>query len=262
MRKKSLCFAILAALLLLCACGKRNEAVGRYVGTVIEQKGCESPFSDRFSEGENSIQLRKDGTGVFTLNGDMCALDWKLSGSRLTVTTQGEKSVGSLTDGVIRLDFLDGATVMTFVREDLLPQEDEPKKPEPQIIPESDLGNETYTEWEGRIGGVRVTILSMEYTTGLNGEACVRVFFELRNENTEPVDAGLFARFCAYQDGKALKETFGGVKEKTDLAAAENLKFGTALTVSRVFVLRDRSAVAVEVTDAERKTVVAGVFEP
>ena len=264
MRKRSVCFAVLAAFLLCCGCGaKKTEFVcGLYYGTRIEQGGTEELFSNRFSDGNNTILLEKDGTGVFTLNGDMCTLNWTYSGSRLTIKTQNESSVGTLENGVLRLNFLGDASVMTFVREDLL-SEELPNDDSDLSVPVSELGNETAYEWSGKINGIHVTILSMEYTTGLNGEDCVRAFFELESERIETVIAGQCLEFHAYQNGKPLCEAFGEENEATDLLIWESLHFGKPMTVSCVFALNDhRSTVALEVTDAERKTVVAGCFDP
>ena len=57
------------------------------------------------------LGLFEDGSGFFTVNNDGRAVDeWSLEGDQLTVKTDEEMLTGTLTDGIIALDYKEGGT--------------------------------------------------------------------------------------------------------------------------------------------------------
>ena len=107
----------LAMLLSLAACGSSepDPNAGIYYGTVGTYSGFSMPVEKLF-EGGCSLELKNGGKGVITLGEDPYNVKWSLEGETITVTLQGEESVGTLKDGVIDIEFLGLGLSLTFVK--------------------------------------------------------------------------------------------------------------------------------------------------
>ena len=105
----------LAMVLSLAACGEKEEDpnAGIYIGTYGTYSGFSMPVEDLF-EGGCSLELMTGGKGVITLGADDYKVKWSLDGEALTVSLQGQESVGTLKDGIIEIEFLDMGLSLTF----------------------------------------------------------------------------------------------------------------------------------------------------
>ena len=105
----------IAMLLSLAACGSSepDPNAGIYYGTVGTYSGFSMPVEKLF-EGGCSLELKNGGKGVITLGEDPYNVKWSLEGETITVTLQGEESVGTLKDGTIQIEFLGMGLELTF----------------------------------------------------------------------------------------------------------------------------------------------------
>lgn len=105
----------LAMVLSLAACGEKEEDpnAGVYYGTYGTYSGFSMPVEKLF-EGGCSLELMTGGKGVITLGADDYKVKWSLEGEEITVSLQGEDSVGTLKDGVIEIEFLGMGLTVTF----------------------------------------------------------------------------------------------------------------------------------------------------
>lgn len=109
----------LAMLLSLAACGGSAEEdpnAGKYLGTTAKALGMTMEMSEIYP-GETWVELKSGGKGTVMLDGDDFSVKWSLEGEAITISIQGEDSVGTLKNGVICIDFMDMGVEMTFVKE-------------------------------------------------------------------------------------------------------------------------------------------------
>ncbi len=107
----------LAMLLPLAACGTEEDPnAGTYLGTKARMMGMEMSM-DEIYDGENSLDLKSGGKGTITLESDSFSMKWSLDGEIITITVDGEDSVGTLKNGVIEIDFLNMGVVLIFEKE-------------------------------------------------------------------------------------------------------------------------------------------------
>lgn len=109
---------VLAVALTLCACGsgEPDPNAGVYHGHSVTALGFTLPISDVYPE-QTQVVLESGGRGTVVVNGDDFRMKWKLEGQTLTITVSGEDSVGTLTDGMITIDFLNMGYEMAFLKE-------------------------------------------------------------------------------------------------------------------------------------------------
>ena len=115
MKKLISVLLILAMVISLAACGSSepDPNAGIYYGTV----GTYSGFSmavEKLFEGGCSLELKNGGKGEITLGADSYNIKWSLEGETITVSLQGEESVGTLKDGIIEIEFLGMGLGLTF----------------------------------------------------------------------------------------------------------------------------------------------------
>ena len=99
----------------LVACGgegkKDDEAdvLGLYICTEVEIEGERIDINLIDDENEYSLELKKKGKGVITLENDEFTCTWELDGEDLRIVTDDESidSTGTLKDGVIEIEFED-----------------------------------------------------------------------------------------------------------------------------------------------------------
>ena len=117
----------LAMLLSLAACGGSAEEdpnAGKYIGISAAVGGFSMPMSDVY-EGETWLELKSGGRGTIMLGGDDFSIKWSVQGEEITISVQGENSIGTLKNGVVVVDLMDMGCVMTFQKEGTEPAEDE-----------------------------------------------------------------------------------------------------------------------------------------
>ena len=106
---KRLILPFLAVLLLLSGCGydvPDPAVLGYYVGTTIVAEGYEIQMTDVYG-GENYIFLEEEGKGVLCLAGLPTDIQWGFRGDRFFLVLDGNKSEGSMENGILRLNYLD-----------------------------------------------------------------------------------------------------------------------------------------------------------
>ena len=113
MKRLLIMIFVLALLVSLTACGADDPNAGIYYGTVGTYSGFSMPVEKLF-EGGCSLELKNGGKGVITLGEDPYNVKWSLEGETITVTLQGEESVGTLKDGTIQIEFLGMGLELTF----------------------------------------------------------------------------------------------------------------------------------------------------
>ena len=117
----------LAMLLSLAACGGSTEEdpnAGKYIGISAAVGGFSMPMSDVY-EGETWLELKSGGRGTIMLGGDDFSIKWSVEGEEITISVQGEDSIGTLKNGAVVVDLMDMGCVMTFQKEGAEPAEDE-----------------------------------------------------------------------------------------------------------------------------------------
>lgn len=109
-------FLLLLPLLLLSACGYDAydpALLGHYTGTTIDAEGYTIDMTSVYA-GTNYIELADRGEGKLCLSNHVYDIEWGMNGKTLTLVMQGEKSKGTLTDGVLLLNYLDMGMELRF----------------------------------------------------------------------------------------------------------------------------------------------------
>ena len=115
MKKIVVSILILSLLLSLCACGSRAY-VGLYQGIYAEAEGEVYLMEDYFN-GENYLELKKNGKAELILNDSLHKLKWKENEGEITFSESGDEFYGYLGDGVIQLDYMGWGLKLTFAQE-------------------------------------------------------------------------------------------------------------------------------------------------
>ena len=102
----------------LCACGSPPDAnLGRYIGTAVRVVDKDEAMSDIYS-GENSIELKKGGNAVFTVEDNPMESTYIITDGKITITHDGVDASGTVEDGVITItDFFGIGITMIFEKE-------------------------------------------------------------------------------------------------------------------------------------------------
>lgn len=107
----------LCLLLTLCACSTEPDPyAGTYNGLTATVLGMTLPLSDVYP-GETRVELGSGGKGTILLDGRDFKMKWKLEGEEITLTVSGDDSVGTLKDGLLKVDLLNKGCLMTFLLE-------------------------------------------------------------------------------------------------------------------------------------------------
>jgi len=117
--KKLIALIMVACIVLsLAACGggEPDPNAGVYQAVSGTALGFTMAIEEIY-EGETWIELKNGGKGTIALDGQEFGLKWSLEGEDITITIQGEDSVGTLVDGVITVDLMDMGLVMVFEKE-------------------------------------------------------------------------------------------------------------------------------------------------
>lgn len=111
--KVALIMLVLALAFCLAACGSAG-ATDNYTCTSVSYAGFDMAADDIFEE-PVTLSLSENGSGSIVLEGTEASVKWTLDGTTLTLTIEGEDSVGTLEDGVITVDLFGVGTEYTFV---------------------------------------------------------------------------------------------------------------------------------------------------
>lgn len=115
-RKNIAIFMCAAMLTILCACGEEDPNAGLYTCTKVEAMGMELDPAELYPDGA-TLELRSGGGGKLLVDGDGGAIKWTLDGTDFTLDTDGEKSHGTLENGVLTLELLSSGVTMTMVKD-------------------------------------------------------------------------------------------------------------------------------------------------
>ena len=122
-RKLTALILMLGLLAGLAACGGvgGDPNLGVYTGTKVVMFEEEYPMTDIYDQGDNLVELKSDGKGIITLDGDQIEMTWTLAeDGKFNIHIDdgsGEDAVdcpGTLTDGVIVIDFMEMGLDMYF----------------------------------------------------------------------------------------------------------------------------------------------------
>ena len=115
MKKLISILLVLAMMLSLAACGSSepDPNAGIYYGTYGTYAGFSLPAENLF-EGGCSLELKTGGRGTIMLGEDPYKVKWNLEGEAITISLQGQDSVGTLRDGIIEIEFLGMGLGLTF----------------------------------------------------------------------------------------------------------------------------------------------------
>ena len=121
--KRLLCVIAAIVMTALCACGgddgPDDPNVGIYKATKAEMSGFEIGVADMFSEGF-TIELKNKGKGRVEMDGDGGNIKWMLDGDTFHAEGGGAEFDGTLHDGVMVLEDLQGAGVtLTLVCDEI-----------------------------------------------------------------------------------------------------------------------------------------------
>ena len=118
MKKCIAVLLVMAMVLSLAACGGSAEDpnAGVYHGAAAEVSGKALAMKDIYA-GETRLELAPRGKGHLKLDGIDFPVKWKLEGEVITLSIHGEKSVGTLKDGIVVIEPLDSGIIMTFLKE-------------------------------------------------------------------------------------------------------------------------------------------------
>ena len=119
MKKQTILMLAVVLVFLLSACGAKEENnpnLGKYLGDQINI--LEWTDMSEIYPGENYIELKSGGKGDFCLEGDSMSMEWTEEEGKITITMEGEKCTGTLTDGVLAIeDFFGVKMPMIFAKE-------------------------------------------------------------------------------------------------------------------------------------------------
>lgn len=107
-------------LLTLCSCGEKGDssdpALGVYNGVSTRMFGSTSDMSEVYG-GTNTIELKKNGKCVVTLESDSVDAEYTLEGETLDIIIEGASSPGTLKDNVLTIDFMELGMELIFVKD-------------------------------------------------------------------------------------------------------------------------------------------------
>ncbi len=96
--------------------GGKNDITGIYYGHSVDLFGETVPMDTVYPD-DSSIELKKGGEAIFTLDGDSFPGTWELTGTDFVLDFQGILCPGTLEDGVITIDYMEMGMMMVFAKE-------------------------------------------------------------------------------------------------------------------------------------------------
>ncbi|MBE5784283.1 MAG: hypothetical protein E7330_00630 [Clostridiales bacterium] len=127
---------IVVLVLVLGGKGSKNDVTGIYYGHSINMFGEVVPMNEAYGD-DSSIELKKGGEALFTLDGDTFPCNWELANTDFLLSVEDIRCPGTLEDGVLTIDYMEMGMMMTFAKEGA---------EVPEIIPAP--GSDTDTEFE------------------------------------------------------------------------------------------------------------------
>lgn len=107
--------AVMLASLSACA-GITDPNAGIYECAELTADGISLSPEEALGGDKNRIELKADGSGVWIMDGEKYPVMWRLDGDILTVMQNGDEYTGTLSEGVITVEY-DGITYL-FLRAD------------------------------------------------------------------------------------------------------------------------------------------------
>jgi hypothetical protein len=122
--KKKISIIILSVFLMICfaGCGSEEDTSfsGAYNGSTVDVLGEATPVAEVFPNGDTSVILNEDYTGIITVDGTSFDITFTLDGENITISAvNGEEGVvcnGTLANNVLEFDFFNLGFNMTFTR--------------------------------------------------------------------------------------------------------------------------------------------------
>ena len=90
--------------------------LGLYQGTTYQYNGQTFQMTEIYND-LCTIELLEDGKAIFILGGEEMQCTWELDGEDFILDNQAVESPGTLTDGVITIDFMNMGMILTFVQD-------------------------------------------------------------------------------------------------------------------------------------------------
>lgn len=192
--------------------------LGVYQGTTYEYSGQVFQMAEIY-DGQNTIELMDNGEAIFFLSGVEMRGTWELSGETFNLDCQGLKSSGTLSDGVISLDYMNLGMIMTFVQDSATAQ-----------VPG---GNETV-----RAQGAFPEMFIQDYQGDWHGMAIVYEGSGVFEDEVD-MEMEIIARFVFREDGTCvpyLACAFGGKDNNFKNLTAEYNEDGGLMILNGEFV--------------------------
>ena len=208
-RMKKLTVILLAMIMVfsLAACGggaKDDPNLGKYIGDEINIFEW-TPMEEVYP-GDNFIELKADGKGDFTMDGENIEMKWSLDGDKITIVAEDVESTGTLKDGVLTIDVFFGVEMpMTFIKEGAKAPDQEEKE-EPKEEEKEEPKEEEKEEPKADTGYGKST----EDATGFVDFETLKTGFSWLKQQTG--NEGGYLR-PTYEE---IKENFGGVDGMKD----------------------------------------------
>ncbi len=215
-------FFLLMSLLFLNACGYdayEPALFGHYTGTTIDAEGYTIDMTSVYA-GTNYIELADRGKGKLCLSNHVYDIKWGMNGETLTLEMQGEKSKGTLENGILLLNYLDMGMELRFE----LDAEYQPLASTPRKA----AVTEAQKDWNGDCYGwwvIDEAVGAYENEAGSWRDLCADIYFDESGRGdallwdeaySRSVPLG-FVKLALQADGTAVSEGgYFGIDEVTD----------------------------------------------
>jgi len=210
MKKILSAILVLCMLMSLCACGDKGDSADTGTGTEATADpilgiytGVSTRMFDSISDmsevypGTNSVELKKNGKCVVTLDGDAIDAKYTLDGEALDIVIEGESNIGTLKDNVLIFDFMGLGMELIFVK-------DGAEVPAEYLTVANKQSDDPY-EVLGETS--EVNYLRCEIMKDSNDQDAVALYFDFANNGTEADSFGWAFYYILTQNGQELEST-------------------------------------------------------
>lgn len=257
MKKIIAILLMISMLLTLCACGDKganpdtdagttteaaaDPALGVYNGVSSRMFGSVSDMSEVYP-GTNSVELKKNGKCVVTLDDDAIDGKYTLDGEAIDIVLEGESSLGTLKDGILVFDFMGLGMELIFAKEGV-------EVPADFLSTANKQSDDPY-EVLGETSVVKY--LRCELMKDSNDQDAAALYFDFANNGTEADSFGWSFYYILKQNGQELESTTILREDYSYLSETEyeDVNPGESMEVCITYALADTtSPIVITFTD-------------